>query len=474
MAGRDGIVDLLVLGGGTAGLVGAMTAAGVGARTVLVERGRTGGDCLWTGCVPSKTLLAAAATARTRAMLTGQAPDFPLVRTMVRDAIAAIEPVDSPEALEAAGVRFIRGAARFEAPGVATVDGRTIRFRQALIATGAAPHVPEIPGLAAAGVVTSETVWDLPAIPARLAVIGGGPLGCELGQAFARLGSEVTLIIRSTILPKEDREAAALIKNSLEADGIRILEHTLVERISPAGSGSRLELDEGTALTADTVLIAAGRTARTAGLGLEHPDISTDAHGQIITDPGMRTTNPSVWAAGDVTAHPRFTHVAGVHASIAARNAVLGLASKISPVVPSVTYTSPELAAVGTTDAPGTDARVWTIHHTHVDRAVTDNTTKGFTRMHVDRAGRILGATIVGPRAGESLTEIVLAMEHRLKTSDIAAATHPYPTYSDGVWHAAIADTRARLRAPAAAAVIKTLLLLRRWRTDLDTRLIRR
>ncbi|MET3173203.1 UNVERIFIED_ORG: pyruvate/2-oxoglutarate dehydrogenase complex dihydrolipoamide dehydrogenase (E3) component [Arthrobacter sp. UYCu721] len=322
--------------------------------------------------------------------------------------------------------------------------------------------------------VTSETVWDLPAIPARLAVIGGGPLGCELGQAFARLGSEVTLIIRSTILPKEDREAAALIKNSLEADGVRILEHTRVERISPAGSGSRLELDEGTALTADTVLIAAGRTARTAGLGLEHLDISTDAHGQIITDPGMRTTNPSVWAAGDVTAHPRFTHVAGVHASIAARNAVLGLASKISPVVPSVTYTSPELAAVGTTDAPGTDARVWTIHHTHVDRAVTDNTTEGFTRMHVDRAGRILGATIVGPRAGESLTEIVLAMEHRLKTSDIAAATHPYPTYSDGVWHAAIADTRARLRAPAAAAVIKTLLFLRRWRTDLDTRLIRR
>ncbi|QHK19786.1 FAD-dependent oxidoreductase [Pseudarthrobacter psychrotolerans] len=474
MADRDGIVDLLVLGGGAAGLVGAMTAAGVGARTVLVERDRTGGDCLWTGCVPSKTLLAAAATARTRAMLTGQDPDFSLVRTMIRDAIAAIEPADSPQTLEAAGVRFIRGAARFEAPGVATVDGRTIRFRQALIATGAAPHVPEVPGLAGPSVVTSETVWDLPAIPARLAVIGGGPLGCELGQAFARLGSEVTLIIRSTILPREDRDAAALVKTSLEADGIRVLEHTRVERISPTKPGSRLELRDGTVLTADTVLLAAGRTARTAGLGLEHLDISTDAHGQIITDPRMRTTNPSVWAAGDVTAHPRFTHVAGVHASIAARNAVLGLNLKISPVVPRVTYTSPELAAVGATHPPGTRAMVRTIHHTHVDRAVTDNTTDGFTRLIADQRGHILGATIVGPRAGESVAEVVLAIEHRLKTSDIAAATHPYPTYSDGVWNAAIADVRARLRAPATAAVIKILLLLRRWRADLDTRLIRR
>ncbi|MET3721199.1 MULTISPECIES: FAD-dependent oxidoreductase [unclassified Arthrobacter] len=290
----------------------------------------------------------------------------------------------------------------------------------------------------------------------------------------SRRGSEVTLIIRSTILPREDREAAALVKTSLEADGIRILEHTRVERISPTGSGSRLELDEGTALTADTVLLAAGRTARTVGHGLEQLDISTDAHGQIITDPGMRTTNPSFWATGDVTSHPRFTHVAGVHASIAARNAVLGLTSKISPIVPRVTYTSPELAAVGTTGVTGTDAHVLTTPHTHVDRTVTDNTTAGFTRLHVDRAGRILGATIVGPRAGESLAEVVLAMERRLKTSDIAAVTHPYPTYSDGVWHAAIADTRARLRAPAAAALIKTLLFLRRWRTDLNTRRKRR
>ncbi|RAX45501.1 oxidoreductase [Arthrobacter sp. AQ5-06] len=465
MAPTDRIIDFLVLGGGTAGIVGAKTAAGFGARTVLVEQERTGGDCLWTGCVPSKTLLSAAAQARTLRMQAGQEPDFPAVRERIATAIRTIEPVDTPEALEQAGVEVLSGRVTFTGPGTADLDGRPLRFRQALIATGGAPARPAIPGLDPALTVTSETVWDLAALPDRLAILGGDPIACELGQAFARLGSEVTMIVRSRILAKEIPEAVDIVRESLKADGVKILENTTVAKATSLGDGVRLQLADGTAVDVSTVLLATGRTPRTIGLGLERVGVSLDDRGHVITDSHMRTSNPLIWAAGDVTTHPQFTHLAGVHASVAASNAVLGLRRRISTAVPRVTYTSPEIAAV-TSNEDGESALSRTVWHSHLDRAITEDKTDGFTRLLVGRGGRIIGGTIVGPRAGESLAELSLAVHKKLRTSDIAGATHAYPTYSDGVWNAAVLDVRERLASPFTGTAIKVLGRIRRLAID--------
>ncbi|MET3721952.1 NAD(P)/FAD-dependent oxidoreductase [Arthrobacter sp. UYEF21] len=463
MAVENPIIDLLVVGGGTAGIVGAKTAAGFGARTVLVEQARTGGDCLWTGCVPSKTLLSAADHAATARALTGQPPEFAEVRKRIFAAINTIEPVDSPAALEAAGAEVIKGTLTFRAPGVAEVDGRTIRFRQALIATGGAPVSTGIRGLDPGAIVTSDTIWELDTLPGRLAIVGGGPIACELGQAFARLGSEVTLIIRSRILPKEVPDAADLVRDALATDGVRVLENTTVENAVTTDAGSRLRLAHGANVDADVVLLATGRTPRTAGLGLERIGVSLDEAGRVFTDARMMTSNPRIWAAGDVTANPRFTHLAGVHASVAASNAVLGLNRTISGTVPRVTFTAPEVAAVGLTTAEARlQHRARTVRHHHVDRAVTEDTTDGFTRLIVDRRGKILGGTIVGPRAGESLAELTLAVQKGMTTSDIAGTTHPYPTYSDGVWNAAVADVRERLASPGTRRAMAALIWFRR------------
>ncbi|WP_211881933.1 FAD-dependent oxidoreductase [Pseudarthrobacter albicanus] len=217
---------------------------------------------------------------------------------------------------------------------MAEVEGRTIRFRQALIATGGAPVVTGVPGLDPGASVTSETIWELETLPGRLAIIGGGPIACELGQAFGRFGSEVTMIVRSRILPREDPDAAGLVREALETDGVRILENTTVGNALTTDAGSRLRLSDGSAVDADTVLLATGRTPRTAGLGLDRVGVSLDTDGRVITDAGMMTSNPLVWAAGDVTANPQFTHLAGVHASVAASNAVLGLKRRVSGTVP--------------------------------------------------------------------------------------------------------------------------------------------
>ncbi len=463
MVAENRIVDLLVVGGGTAGIVGATTAAGFGARTLLVEQARTGGDCLWTGCVPSKTLMSAADHAFRARGLAGQPPDFAAARKRIFAAIDTIEPFDSPAALEAAGVEVIKGTLTFSAPGVAEVEGRTIRFRQALIATGGAPASAGIPGLDPGVTVTSETIWELETLPGRLAIVGGGPIACELGQAFARLGSEVTMIVRSRILPKEDRDAADLVRDALATDGVRVLENTTVENAVTTDAGSRLLLAGGAAIDADTVLLATGRVPRTAGLGLDRIGVSLDKDGQVITDTRMMTSNPLIRAAGDVTANPRFTHLAGVHASVAASNAVLGLKRQISATVPRVTFTSPEVAAVGLTTADARlHHRVRTVRHHHVDRAVTEDSTDGFTRLIVDRRGKILGGTIVGPRAGESLAELTLAVQKGMTTSDIAGTTHPYPTFSDGVWNAAVADVRERLASPGTSRAMAALVWFRR------------
>ena len=468
--------DLLVVGGGTAGIVSAKTAASFGARVLLVERERTGGDCLWTGCVPSKALLAAgsvAAGARGAARLgvdVGQVRvDFGSVMAHVRSAIRTIEPVDSPEALEEAGVRVRFGDLRFTAPHRAQLDGETLSFAQAVICTGSTPAVPNIPGLADAAPLTSDSVWELAEIPDRLAVLGGGSIGCELGQAFARLGARVTIVEGADrILTREDPEAAATVHSSLERDGIQVLTGIPVVEVKSTTDAGVLLLADGSAVEFDRVLVSVGRRPRTRELGLESAVVETDERGYVRVDKHLRTTNPDIWAAGDVTGHPQFTHMAGVSGSLAASNAVLGLRRRVdTSTVPRVTFTDPEVAAVGV--APETAASTPGLHvvswdHQHLDRAVTDFEMHGSTRLVVDGKGRVLGATIVGPRAGESLGELTLAVRHGMRTRDIAGTTHAYPTYSDGAWNASILDVRRRLTEPAAARAIGVLAAgRRRW-----------
>ncbi len=473
--------DLAVIGGGTAGIIGAKTAAGLGASVVLIERGRTGGDCLWTGCVPSKALLAAAGSAalarragRLGVKVTGVEVDFSAVMRHVREAISMIEPVDSVDALEDAGITVIAGTARFTSPRTLDVDGTALNFRQALLATGARPSVPPIPGLAGFPFLTSGNLWDLTALPRRLAVLGGGSIGCELGQAFARLGADVTVVeAEPRILPREDPAASAAGAASLASAGGRLLTGRPVTEVTGRadGSGQLTVGDDGSGpvtIRFDRLLVAGGRSPRTGGLGLREAGVETDARGFVVLDNTLRTTSGRVWAAGDLTGHPQFTHLAGVHGSLAASNAVLGLRRRADlTAVPRVTFTDPEVAAVGlgTTGPelpPG--VTIVTRHHDHVDRAVAEADIGGFARLALDARGRVVGATVVGPRAGETLPELTLAVRMRLRTRDLASSIHAYPTYADGPWNAAIDDVSERLRRPGAARMTSALMRLRRAR----------
>ncbi|OFE18113.1 oxidoreductase [Humibacillus sp. DSM 29435] len=465
--------DLLVIGGGTAGIVGAKTAARFGARVLLVDRDHPGGDCLFTGCVPSKSLLAAAAAAaaaRTAGRFGIDVPvvsvDFARVMAHVHGAIEHIAPTDSAEALERAGVRVVRGHATLAGPTSAVVEGVEIPFRQALLATGAAPMLPPIPGLEAAEALTSETVWQLRDLPGRLAVLGGGSIGCELSQAFARLGSEVVVVEATpTLISREDPEAAAVVTAALETDGVRVCTGAGVVAVSGrSGQGGSLTLEDGARIDYDVLLVAVGRSPRTAGLGLEGAGVAVDERGYVVVDDHLRTTNHRVWAAGDLTGHPQFTHLAGVHASTAVTNAVLGLRRSVADaVVPRVTFTHPEVAAVGApTGSAGSDREVTSWSNDEVDRAVAEGETAGFTKIVTDRRGRIVGATVVGPRAGEALAELTLAVTRGLTTTALAGSTHPYPTYGDGPWNAAIATVQQRLRRPLTALAVRTLAATRR------------
>ncbi len=471
--------DLIVIGGGTAGIVASRTAAGYGARVALVERAALGGDCLWTGCVPSKALIAAAHHATEYRRATGFGVigsalviDFAAVLAHVKGAIAAIAPEDSAETLQAAGVHVVTGSARFTGPDSLEVDGRSLRFRLAIVATGAVPAVPPVPGLREATPLTSDSVWNLEELPDRLVVLGGGSIGCELGQAFARLGSRVTLVeALPRILAGEDPDAARLVQDTFDRDRVRVLAgHTVVGVRGRAGQDGEVVLDgpSGTHTVGfDQLLVAVGRRPNTVGLEPHAAGVDLDERGFIRVDKQLRTGNPRIWAAGDVTPLPPFTHTAGVFGSMAATNAVLGLRRSVDlSAVPRVTFTDPEVAAVGRpTWADGGPApRTITRSNDRVDRAVVDNRTDGFARLTLGHRSRIEGATVVGPRAGETLAELTLAVRKGLSTTDLAGTTHPYPTYGDGPWNAAIADVRDRLASPVARLVTAVLRRVRRVR----------
>lgn len=473
--------DLVVLGGGTAGIVGAKNAAGFGARVLLVESDRTGGDCLWTGCVPSKSLLAAAHAAavgrKSAAMgviFAEPTIDFPAVMEHVRTAIRHIEPVDSPQTLMDEGVEVLAGYGVLTGPtslqvtepggGSGAPVVHDIEFSQLLLATGANPAMPPIEGLADANPLTSDSVWDLTELPGRLAILGGGSIGCELGQAFARLGSTVTIVEgESRLIPREDAKASEILTSALEADGVTVRTGAKVTRVSaPNGAGGSLFLDDDFAVDFDQLLVAVGRSPRTKGIGLEAADVEVGERGMVTVDDLFRTTNPRIWAAGDLTGHPQFTHLAGNHGSAAASNAVLGTRRKASSAVPRVTFTDPEVAGVGvsTQDVPE-GMRLIVIEHADVDRAVAEGQLNGFSSIVIDKSGTIMGATVVGPRAGESLGELTLAVTKGLKTRDVAGVVHPYPTYNDGPWKAALEDVSKRLSSPTADRVIGVLSTVR-------------
>lgn len=448
--------DLAVIGGGTAGLVASAVSAGIGARTALVEQHKLGGECLWTGCVPSKALIRSASVLHTlrRAAdfgidVEGGRADFGRVMDRIRSIIHAIEPHDSPERFRSLGVDVIEGRARFLSPEEAEVGGRRIRARRWLLATGSRTAVPPIAGLAEAGYLTHETVWDLTALPESLVVLGAGPIGIELAQAFSRLGSRVTVVgAAAQVLEREDPEIAAVLARQLGREGIRVLLNSKATSVR-VEDGEKVITAGGEELRAAEILVATGRRPNVEEMGLEALGVEIGDRG-VKVDASLRTSASNVWAAGDVAGPYRFTHVADYQARIAAPNALFPIRRKVDyRVVPWCTYTEPEVARVGMTEAEaretwGDAAGVFRYAHDSLDRALCDGEPDGLTKVVFDPKGRIVGAHVVAPRAGETIHEAVLAVRHRLKLSDLSGMIHIYPTYPESLKRAADAFLRAK------------------------------
>ena len=454
--------DLVVLGGGTAGLVSAAGAAGLGARVALVERHLLGGDCLNVGCVPSKGLIAAGRAwhaARTAAAFGGpsatdEGVDATIAFERMRAARASIAHLDSAERFAGLGVDVFLGDGAFVAPDAIAVDGATLRFRRAVLATGGRPAVPPIDGLAEVGFLTNESVFDLARPPARLLVVGGGPIGCELAQAMARLGGEVTIVDRDgRLLSKEDEDAAAVVQASLAGDGVRLELGVSLERATRDVAGVALHGTRGGAplrLDGDAILVAAGRRPNVEGIGLERAGIAATTRG-VTVDARLRTTNRRVFAVGDVNGTGQFTHLADAQARLALQNAFfLGRKRHDALVVPRVTYTSPELATVGLTRAEarerGVETDEVTVEFAHVDRAIVEHDAAGFARVLLKRGtDAIVGVTIVGEAAGEIVGEASVAMANGLSLGKLGAAIHAYPTRAEVLRKAADQYRRTRL-----------------------------
>jgi pyruvate/2-oxoglutarate dehydrogenase complex dihydrolipoamide dehydrogenase (E3) component len=438
--------DLIVIGGGAAGLAVARTAVARGARTALVTDGDIGGECTLTGCVPSKTLIESAA----------RGASFGEATTAVHSAVMAIAATETAEVLRQEGIDVIGGHALFRSNGAILAGDRLLRARRFVIATGSRPALPPVPGLADVPCLTNESVFNLTAVPGRLAVLGGGPVGCELGQAFARLGSEVTLIeAADRLLPAADPEVSEVITEALGADGVSVRTGSAVTTAAPADGDNpaALILADGEKIPADQVLVAAGRVPVTDGMDLDRAGVQVDQRGQIVTDRHLATTRPGIYAAGDVTGLMPFTHAAFAMGRIAARNALrrpwVPPAAFATGAIPWVVFTDPEVAQVGLTQqqaaARHARARVAYLPMTEVDRAITAGRTAGFVKIIAGPrpvlgeagGGKLLGATIVAARAGEMISELAVAIRSGLFTGRLAQTVHAYPTWSLAVQQAA-------------------------------------
>ena len=446
--------NLVVIGAGSAGLVSAYIAATVRSKVTLVEQQAMGGDCLNTGCVPSKALihsarLAAQARAGSSAGVhaRGLDIDFAGVMARVQQAIATIAPHDSVERFRALGVDVRRGKARIVSPWTVEVDGTPISTRAIVIASGAEPSIPTLPGLKDSGYVTSETLWQLRELPKRLVIMGGGPIGCELAQAFARLGSSVVQVQNAKqLLVREDEEVSAFVRESLVADGVEVrtgCKAVAVERVSDGAMLVCEEQTEHVRLPYDALLVAVGRTPRTAGFGLE--ELGIPAAPTVETDAWLTTLYPNIYACGDVAGPYQFTHTAAHQAWYATVNALFGQVRRFRAdysVIPAVTFVDPEVARVGLNEREarkqGVEYEVTRYDLEELDRAITQDQARGFVKvLTVPGKDRILGATIVGQHAGELLAEFTLAMRHRLGLNKIFATIHPYPTWSEANKYAA-------------------------------------
>lgn len=434
--------DLLVIGAGSGGLSVAAGAAQMGADVVLLEGHKMGGDCLNYGCVPSKSLIASAKVAYGQGHaadfgVADQVPqvDYAAVMEHVRDVIASIEPMDSQERFEGLGVRVIREFGHFISPTQVQAGEHVITARRVVIATGSSPLVPPIPGLDAVPYVTNETLFDLRETPEHLLIIGGGPIGMEMAQAHVRLGCKVTVIEGLTALGKDDPELAQVVLDSLRDEGIEIAEGAMVSKLRGAAGAIEVETKDGSVFKGSHLLIAVGRKANTERLGLEGAGIATHRAG-IQVDDSLRTSNKRVYAIGDITGGPQFTHVAGYQAGVIIRSALFGLPSKAKTNhIPWATYTDPELAQVGLTETQARDVfgvklEVVRFDYLHNDRALAERKTKGFIKVMVVK-GRPVGASIVGHQAGELIGTWSLALANGLKMSQIAAMVAPYPTIGE-------------------------------------------
>lgn len=458
----SGRYNLVVIGGGTAGLTAAGGCAALGGRVALVERRLTGGDCLVTGCVPSKAIIRSARAAATVRGAAGHGIRVPgeisvdgaAVLERMRRLRAKISPHDSAEDLKKRGVDLYFGQAKFVSGGVVEVDGTRLEFHRAVIATGGRPVAPPIPGLQEAGFLTSENVFELTDLPRRMAVIGAGPIGCELAQAFQRLGSQVTLIdVAPHVLVREDPDAAEIIQKALQREGVKLMLDAKVTRAGAQGGSKRLSVDQkGRAadVDCDALLVGAGRAPNVEGLNLEAAGVRFEKQG-VTVDDHLRTSNPRVYAAGDVASPFKFTHVANAQGRIAMVNALLlNLQRSSRLVIPWCTYTDPEIAHVGLYEEEakkrGHEVRTLTLPLEENDRAVLDGEEEGFVRVHLKKGGdRILGATVVAANAGDLLTYFTLAMAQGRGLASLAGAIYPYPTQSEAVRQIANLQQQARL-----------------------------
>lgn len=456
---------LVVIGGGTAGLVAAAGAAGLGARVALIERHLLGGECLNTGCVPSKTLIS---SARAGVPFTEAMARMRRTRTM----IAAH---DSANRFRNLGVDVFFGDARFADADTISVDGQPLRFARAVIATGSRPVVPSVPGLADARPLTTDTAFDLTAAPGRMAIIGGGPVGCELAQAFQRLGVTIRLFHdEARLLEREDADASAIVEKALRRDGVSVVVGARIHRVDSRGNAHAITYESNAATAreeVDAVLVTAGRTPNTHGLNLETAGIEFTSNGAVRVDDFLRTTNPRVYAAGDVCLPWKFTHAADAAARIVVQNALFATGPlgrrRVSALTMSwCTFTDPEVAHAGLSEREardrGIDVETFTQPLASLDRAMTDATTDGFVKLHTRRgSGRIVGATVVAPRAGELISEVSVAMAAGMRLGALAQVVHPYPTYAEAIRKCGDSYNRTRLTPRVQAVLAWRLRLVR-------------
>jgi pyruvate/2-oxoglutarate dehydrogenase complex dihydrolipoamide dehydrogenase (E3) component len=453
---------LVVIGAGTAGLVSAAGAAGLGAKVALIERRMMGGDCLNYGCVPSKAVIRAARAwhaATTGAERFGAPPtsgpgDFAQAMERMRRLRAQISHHDSAARFRDLGADVFIGEGRFVASDAVEVDGKRLVFRRAIIATGASPMILPIPGLAEARYLTNETAFTLTELPARLAVIGAGPIGCELAQTFARFGSRVVVFdIAPQALIREDADAAAIVQSALVRDGVDLQLAATIRRIERDGEETLVDFErdgEVRELRFDELLLAVGRIPNVKGMGLEAAGVEYSKHG-VQVDDRLRTSNPRIYAVGDVASEYKFTHVADALSRIAIQNALFFGRKRASDlVVPWCTYTDPEIAHVGMYEKDakqkGIEVHTLTIPLNQVDRSVLEDADEGFLRLHIEKGkDRILGATLVAHHAGDLLGELCLAVTHRVGLSKIASTIHPYPTQAEVIKKAGDSFMRGKL-----------------------------